>query len=83
MLRATAKTDDGATLVLIGLSFANLDRLRREAGDGFIKITGAEMDIGRIDILITAAETEAALLQLFAGRIGANTKFSIDEKLKS
>lgn len=69
-------------LVVLGLSHANLDRLRADGLSGGIKISGADLGIP-IDIMITAAETEVKMLEAFTSGIGPDTKVSIDKRLKS
>jgi hypothetical protein len=79
MMKAILVNPDGTRVVLLGLSHANLDRLRSMGLSGYIEIKAADMDIPH-DILITAAETEQVLLEAFAGGIGPNTKVHIDKK---
>ena len=68
--------------VILGLSHANLDRLRADGLQGAIRVLGK--DIGAdIDIFITAAETEQAMLEAFHDNIGPETKVNIDKRLKS
>ena len=82
MMKATIKNEAGdVILLLLGLSFGNLDRLRAEALDGFIKIKGEEVGLPA-DIIITAGESEAALMHAF-GMIGPDTEVHISERLKS
>ncbi len=69
-------------LVLLGLSHANLDRLRAEGLKGGIRIQGAELGID-VDIIITAAPTEAHMLDAIAEQIGPSTRVHIDQKMKS
>ena len=69
-------------VVLLGLSHANLDRLRADGLDGFIRIAGEELGID-ITILITAGETEQAMLEHFASSVGPDTKVTIDPRFKS
>jgi hypothetical protein len=79
---ATARTPDGRTLLMIGLSFGNLDKFRAEPGDTFIRIDGKAMDLP-IDVLIFSGETEARMHEMTAGGIGPDTEVHIDPKLKS
>jgi hypothetical protein len=72
----------GAKVLMIGLSFGNLDKLRAEPGDTFIRIDGKEMGL-EFDVLIFSGETEAHMHGLVAGSIGPDTKIHIDPKLKS
>lgn len=81
MLKATAKGKNGTVLIL-GLSHANLDKLRADGTNGFIRIVGAEMGLP-IDIMITAGETEAALAHDLDDLIGPDTEVHVSSKLKS
>lgn len=81
MIKACMKLKDGGEIVVIGLSYANLDRLRTDGLDGFIKIERA--DGFPVEIVITAAETEHAMMDFFGRFIGPDTKVKIDERLKS
>lgn len=74
MLKATA-TLNGRRVLIVGLSFKNLDKFRAEPGDTFIKIDGAAMGLP-IDVIISFGETEAM------GKL-PNTIVHVDEKLKS
>ena len=67
--------------VLFGLSHANLDRLRADGLDGFIRIGREELGID-VDIMITAGESEQVMMQHFAKGIGPETRVKIDERLK-
>ena len=82
MIKATAKLPDGRTLLMLGLSFGNLDKFRAEAGDTFIRIDGKAMDLP-IDVLIFSGETEAHMQTMFGKAITAATIVHIDPKLKS
>jgi hypothetical protein len=81
MIKALATIGDRQVLML-GLSFRNLDRFRAEPGDTFIRIDGKEMDLP-IDVLIFSGQTEAHLQEMVEGGIGPATKVHIDPKLKS
>jgi hypothetical protein len=82
MIKATMKQADGRTLMVVGLSFGNLDRFRAEPGDTFIRIDGREMNLP-IDVLIFSGETEAHLAQMMEKSITPRTIVHIDPKLKS
>jgi hypothetical protein len=69
VIKGTATGADGRKLLMIGLSFCNLDRFRAEPGDTFIKIDGKEMQLP-FDVVIFSGETEAHLQTLVAGSIG-------------
>ncbi len=81
MLKATFDKD-GRTVLLLGLSFRNLDKFRAEAGDTYIRIDGREMGLP-IDVMIISGETEAHMHDLIADGIGPHTKVHIDPKLRS
>lgn len=82
MMKARIKGTKGEDLVLLGLSFANLDRLRADGLKGFIKISAADIGGAPFDIMITAAPTEADMAVMMAEFIGPHTKVHIDDKLK-
>ena len=71
----------GRTTIVLGLSHANLDRLREHGLQGYMRIDGAELEIP-LDILVTAAPDEAAMLAAFADGITEGTKLRIADKLK-
>jgi hypothetical protein len=81
VLKAKAKFN-GRDVLILGLSHGNLDRLRADGPNGFIRIDGASLGLP-LDIHITAAETERHLLDFFASKIGPDTQVKIDESLKS
>lgn len=81
MIKARAKGKDGRTLVVLGLSDANLDRLRAQGLNGGIKINGSELGID-CDILITSASTEVEITQELARFIGPSTDVKISKRLK-
>jgi hypothetical protein len=80
MMKARARFN-GREIVLLGLTHANLDRLRTDGLKGCILVDGAEMGIP-FDIHITAAENERAMLDAFQDSIGPDTKLHIDNKVK-
>ena len=82
MIKASATGRDGKSYLIVGLSYANLDKLRADGTSGFIKINGAEMNLA-VDVIITAGETEASLAHDLEQFIGPDTKVHISEKLKS
>ena len=73
MIKATATLRDGRTLLMLGLSFGNLDKFRAEPG--FIRIDGKAMGLP-IDVLIFSGETEADCTKSIAGNIGPDTKIN-------
>jgi hypothetical protein len=81
MIKATATQGD-RTIMVIGLSFKNLDKFRAEPGETFIRIDGKEMGLP-VDVLIFSGETEAHCAQSLSGTIGPDTKVHVDPKLRS
>ena len=82
MIIASATGVDGRKYLVIGLSNANLDRLRADGMNGFIKIDGKEMNLP-IDMLISAGSDETSMTRAFAALIGPETRVHISEKVKS
>ena len=82
MIKATATLPDGRTVLMIGLSFKNLDKFHAEPGDTYIRIDGKAMGLP-VDVLIFSGQTEAHMQAIMAGLIGPHTKVHIDPKLKS
>ena len=82
MIRASATGADGRSLLMIGLSFGNLDKFRAEPGDTFIRIDGREMGLP-VDVLIFSGETEAHMAEIMKTSIGPATEVHIDPRLKS
>lgn len=81
MIKAIATQGD-RTIMVIGLSFGNLDKFRAEPGETFIRIDGKEMGLP-VDIIIFSGETEAHCAESLQGTIGPHTKIHIDPKLRS
>jgi hypothetical protein len=82
VIKAAATQPDGRKLLVLGLSFKNLDKFRAEAGDTFIRIDGEQMDLP-IDVLIFSGETEAHMQTMVGAAVTAATIVHIDPKLKS
>lgn len=78
----------GGDVLILALSHANLDRLREQGLGGMILVSGAEVGIRgeagqTLDVIITAAKDEAAMLEAFKDGIGPGTILHVSEKLKS
>ena len=80
MIKATA-TIDGRQLLMIGLSYGNLDKFRKAPLDTFIKIDGRAMDLP-IDVLLFSGETETSMQTAIQSMISPLTVVHIDPKLK-
>lgn len=76
MMKATATGADGKGILVIGLSFANLDRFRAQPGDTFIKIVGQEVGLP-VDVMIFSGKTEAHCFETLKGGIGPSTKIHV------
>jgi hypothetical protein len=81
MIKATAKGANGRNILVLGLSFANLDKLRAAPGDDHIRIDGRALGLP-IDVMIFAGETEAHCAETLADGIGPNTKVNISPRSK-
>lgn len=81
MMKIKADGPNGPVVVL-GLSHANIDKLRSDGLSGAIKIDAKELGIP-LDIWITAAETEQVMIDAFEGCITPQTKLHIDKRFKS
>lgn len=82
MIKASAKGPDGRTILVIGLSFGNLDKFREAPGDTFIKINGREMGMSS-DVMIFSGATEADCAASIAEFIGPKTKVTTSDRLKN
>jgi hypothetical protein len=81
MIKATIDAPNGRKLLILGLSFANLDRFRAEPRDTMIKIDGKELGLD-IDVMIFSGETEALCAEVLEQSIGRATKILISPRLK-
>ena len=72
MIKAVA-TRGERQLLMIGLSFGNLDKFRKEPGDTFIGIDGAETGLP-VDVILFSGATEADCASSLAAGIGPDTK---------
>lgn len=82
MIKAAAKGANGRDLLVLGLSFGNLDKFRAQPRDTFVKIDGREMGIP-MDVLIFSCETEAHGAEMMQDMIGPQTQVSTSRRLKS
>lgn len=82
MIKASVKGQDGRDLLVLGLSFGNLQRFREQPRDTFIKIDGKELGL-EVDVLIFSCETEAKGAEVIEEWISPATKVTVSPKLKS
>ena len=81
MLKAVATRNDGHSVMIIGLSFRNLDRFKNLPGECFIRIDGKEMGLP-LDVLIFSGETEEHCADIMSVAIGPETKVHFDPTLE-
>ena len=81
MIKAIGKRN-GRDMLMIGLSFGNLDRFRAAPGDTYIEIDGREMGLP-FDVMLFSGETEAHCAEALAGGIGPGTKVHVSLRSKS
>lgn len=82
MIKATAVGRDGKVVLVLGLSFENLNRLRAHPGDDHIRIKGEEIGLP-LDVMLFAGETEAHLAETMKEFIGPQTKVTTSSRLKN
>ena len=82
MLKATMTKANGRKVLILGLSFGNLDRFKSAPLDTFIDIRGEEMGLP-IDVLLFSGETETAMAAHMNDMIGPDTVLRVDPKLAS
>jgi hypothetical protein len=82
MIKALATGPDGKKLLVIGLSFGNLDKFRREPLHTHITIKGDEIGLP-IDVIIMSGRTEVEMGEFMSNFIGPDTLIHIDPRLKS
>lgn len=83
MLKVTLLHPDGTKSLLIGLSFANLDKLREGAGNTFIKIDAAALGLSH-DVLIFSGATEgdlATMVEATGAEFNENSVVSVSKKV--
>jgi len=78
---AASKDKDGKSVLVIGLSFANLDKFRKHPLDTFIRVNSEQLGLP-VDIMLVSGKTEADMAGLIQDLIAPDTKVSIDPKLK-
>jgi hypothetical protein len=82
VIKASAKGPDGRDMLVIGLSYGNLDEFRAHPRDTFIRISGHEMGLAT-DVMIFSGETEASCADMIQQFMGPKTKTTVDERLKN
>jgi hypothetical protein len=79
MIKVIATRSNGRKLLIIGLSFDNLDKFHAQPGDTFLSIDGEEMGLS-FDITIFSGETEERMAAMMVEHFGPNLKVHIDGK---
>jgi hypothetical protein len=82
MIKAMATGPDGRKILVLGLSFGNLDRFRQQPGDTYIRIEGRELGLP-IDIMLISGETEGHMAETLKGGIGPGTKVTVTDRSKN
>lgn len=82
MITSVAHDKDGKAILLIGLSFNNLDEFRKHPLDTFIRIDATKLGLP-LDVMLVSGQTEAALAGMIQDMIGPDTKVTTDPKLKN
>jgi hypothetical protein len=82
MIKAVAYDKNGRAILVIGLSFGNLDKLRAHPADDHIRILGEEIGLP-VDVMLFADETEAHLAETIKDMIGPKTKVTTGKRLKN
>jgi len=83
MMKGSFQGDDGSKMIVLALSFANMDRLREQALDGFIEIDCGIFGLPGVSIILTAGKDEHAMFEAVQRWITPETKLHISDKLKS
>jgi hypothetical protein len=83
MIKAVAELPGGRKLLVLGLSYANLDEFRRHPRDTFIRVDGKDVGGLPVDIMLFSGETEAQCTEVIAEFISPATKVHVSPRLKS
>lgn len=81
MINASVKGANGRDLLLIGLSFGNLDQFRALPGDTYIRVDGGKLGLS-MDVMIFSGETEAHCVETLSEFTDSTTKVYISDRLK-
>lgn len=79
MIRAKCDQTSGVPLLLLGLTFRDLDLMREAPGDDHIVIRGADLGLP-MDLVIFAGQDDQALFKLVKGGISPDTKLNDEAK---
>jgi hypothetical protein len=83
MLKASIIGDDGKHLMILGLSFNNLDELRQKPCGTYIIVKGDEIGVPGIEVMIFSGRTEQEMSHYMTDFIHPKkTKVKIDPRLK-
>lgn len=75
MIRAKCDQPSGVPLLVVGLTFKDLDMMRKAPGDDHITLRGATMGLP-MDIIIFAGRDDRALFKFVEAGIGPDTKLN-------
>jgi hypothetical protein len=82
VIKALGQDQHGRKLLLLGLSFANLDRFKQQPLDTFIRINGREMGLD-FDVMLISGATEADMATVVSYALTPDAKVHVDDRLKS
>lgn len=83
MITASLKGENGQQdLLIVGLSFGNLDKFRVAPGDTYIKIDGRELGLTS-DVLLFSEATEADCAEMIKSLVGPITNTTVSDRLKN
>lgn len=82
MLKAIATSSGGKKVLVIGLTFKDLELMRAHPMDDHIRIEGAEIGLA-VDVMMFVGPDDAARASAVGGGIGPNTRVHISDKLKN
>lgn len=79
MLKASAPTKDGGTLVILGLSHENVRRMREQ--DNPVLVDLDDLNVPGVKVMIFVGETEESMTREMMSLIGPDTNVTVDERL--
>ena len=85
MLKMYAKSasPDEPDILVLGLSFGNLERFRAQPLDTFIPIQVADLGGPPLKVVILSGRTEAEMADAMKDLIGPETAVTVSDRLKS
>jgi hypothetical protein len=81
MIKAVA-VGNGRKVLVLGLTYGNLDRFITQPRDTFIRINGKEIGLP-VDVMIFSAESDAMAAEFMQQFVGPDTAVHVDPRLRS